>query len=91
MQVYSIGRKANHVKISFNLTDLILIPKLPAHRGLNFLKLMYGIKIKSNYLIALSKKGLMLLIVVDKSTNKIQFRQMEKTIQKNFNNQYRLR
>ena len=40
----------------------------------------------SNFHMALSKKGLMLLIVVDKSTNKIQVRQMEKKIQKNFNN-----
>ena len=32
--------------------------------------------------MALSKKGLMLLILADKSTNKIQVRQMEETIEK---------
>ena len=48
------------------------------NRGLNFLKLKYGIKMKSNFHMVFVKKG---LIVVDKSTNKVQFRQMEKSIQ----------
>jgi hypothetical protein len=43
------------VKISFNFNDLILIPKLPAPRELNFLKLVYGIKVKSNFQMVLSK------------------------------------
>ena len=47
------------------------------NRGLNFLKLKYGIKMKSNFHMVFVKKG---LIVVDKSTNKVQFRQMEKSI-----------
>ena len=32
--------------MSFNLNDLTLIPKFPAPRGLNFLKLKYGIKME---------------------------------------------
>ena len=43
---------------------------------------MYGIKIESNFHMSFSKKGLRLLILVDKSTNKLQVREMEKTIQK---------
>ena len=38
-----------------------------------------GVKVKSNFHMVLSKKG---LIVVDKYTNKVQFRQMEQSIQK---------
>ena len=41
---------------SFNLNDLLLIPKLLAPRELNFLKLKYSFKIKSNFYMALSKK-----------------------------------
>ena len=37
----------NHWSLNFN--DLILIHKLPTPRGLNLLKLNYGIEIKSNF------------------------------------------
>ena len=66
------------MKISFNFNNLILIPKLLALTGLNLLKLKYGIKIKSIFHMVFVKTGLRLLIMVDKSTNKIQGRHKEK-------------
>ena len=42
----------DHLKISLNFNDLILIPKLPTHRELNLLKLNYSIEIKSNFVIS---------------------------------------
>ena len=50
------------MKISFDLTNLTLIPKLYAPKEINFLKLTNSIKIKSNFHMALLKKGLKLLI-----------------------------
>ena len=47
---------------------------------IKFFKLKYGMKIQSNFHMALPKKGLRFLIVVDKYKNKIQVRHMEKAI-----------